>query len=182
MERINVKVDEIDLLKTRKERKNSNIFQEYENEKLNQEEEEEEQQQEEKLPEAEQEENNQQDFQTPSRTPNRRVQKNHPLEQIIGDRSAGVETRRRRQAQTPEQGHFSLLSTVEPSNFEEARNGEHWIKAMEEELNQIEKNETWELVSIQKDKNVIVTKWVFRNNINKDGQVTRMIRIIFDIK
>jgi hypothetical protein len=44
---------------------------------------------------------------------------------------------------------------------------------MEEELNQIEKNETWELVPRPKDKNVIGTKWVFRNKLNEDGQVTR---------
>jgi hypothetical protein len=42
------------------------------------------------------------------------------------------------------------VSTVEPSNFEEARNDENWIKTMEEELSQIENNETWELVPRQK--------------------------------
>ena len=45
-----------------------------------------------------------------------------------------METRRRRKAQTLEKVHLSLLSTVEPSNFEEAKNDEHWIKTMEEEL------------------------------------------------
>ena len=44
---------------------------------------------------------------------------------------------------------------------------------MEEELIQIENNETWELVPRPKDKNVIVTKWVFRNKLNEDEQVTR---------
>jgi hypothetical protein len=44
---------------------------------------------------------------------------------------------------------------------------------MEEELNQIEKNETWELVPRPKDKNVIRTKWVFINKLNEDGQVTK---------
>jgi hypothetical protein len=67
------------------------------------------------------------------------------------------------------------LSIVKPSNFEEARNDEHLIKAMEEELNQIEKNETWELVPRPKEKNVIGKKWVFRNKLNEDGQVTRNI-------
>ena len=66
-----------------------------------------------------------------------------------------------------------MLSIVEPSSFEEARNYELWIKAMEEELDQIEKNETWEFVPRPKDKNVIGTKWFFRNKINEDGQVTR---------
>jgi hypothetical protein len=44
---------------------------------------------------------------------------------------------------------------------------------MEEELNQIEKNETWELVPIPKDKNVIGTKWIFKNKLNEDGKVVR---------
>jgi hypothetical protein len=54
-----------------------------------------------------------------------------------------------------------LLSTVEPRSFEEANKDEHWIKAMDEELDQIEKNDTWELVPRLKNKNVIGTKWVF---------------------
>src|SRR5271154_2968381 len=44
---------------------------------------------------------------------------------------------------------------------------------MEEELSQIERNDTWELVPRPKDKNVIGTKWIFRNKMNEDGQVTR---------
>jgi hypothetical protein len=44
---------------------------------------------------------------------------------------------------------------------------------MDEELDQIEKNDTWELVLRPKNKNVICTKWVFRNKLNEDGQVTR---------
>jgi hypothetical protein len=44
---------------------------------------------------------------------------------------------------------------------------------MDEELDQIEKKETWELVPIPNNKNVINTKWVFRNKLNEDGQVTR---------
>jgi hypothetical protein len=44
---------------------------------------------------------------------------------------------------------------------------------MDEELDQIEKNNTWELVPRPKNKNVIGTKWVFRNKLNEYGQVTR---------
>ena len=42
---------------------------------------------------------------------------------------------------------------------------------MNEELDQIEKNQTWDLVPRPKDKNVIGTKWVFKNKMNEDGQV-----------
>lgn len=38
---------------------------------------------------------------------------------------------------------------------------------MEEELLQIEKNKTWEFVPRPGDKNVIGTKWVYRNKMNE---------------
>jgi hypothetical protein len=44
---------------------------------------------------------------------------------------------------------------------------------MDEELDQIEKNDTWELVPGPKNKNVIDTKWVYKNKLNEYGQVTR---------
>eukprot|EP00253_Pinus_taeda_P022609 PITA_22609 len=44
---------------------------------------------------------------------------------------------------------------------------------MDEELEQIEKNNTWELVPRPKDKNFIGTKWIFKNKLNEDGEVIR---------
>jgi hypothetical protein len=44
---------------------------------------------------------------------------------------------------------------------------------MDEELDQIEKNDTWELVPIPRYKNVIATKWIFRNKLNEYGHPTR---------
>jgi hypothetical protein len=35
---------------------------------------------------------------------------------------------------------------TEPTNFEESSQEDNWIRAMNEELDQIEKNNTWELV------------------------------------
>ena len=52
------------------------------------------------------------------------------------------------------------------------------IKAVNEELDQIEKNETWELVPRPKDKNIIGTKWVFNKNFNQDAQVIRNNEIL----
>jgi hypothetical protein len=105
------------------------------------------------------------------KTPSKQVQKNHPSDQIIGNNDARVETRRK--IHSPEQTHLALLSTIEPNFFEEASKDEFWNKAMDEELDQIEKNDTWELVLRPKNKNVIDTKWVFRNKLNEDGHVTR---------
>jgi hypothetical protein len=49
---------------------------------------------------------------------------------------------------------------------------------MEEDLNQIDKNETWELVPRPTDKNVIGTKWVFRKKLNEYGKVIRNKEIL----
>ena len=78
------------------------------------------------------------DFPRPdTKTPSRRIQNNHLESQIMGDKNAGVITRI--QLPSVEQ---SLLSIVEPKNFTEARKSDEWVKAMNEELDQIEKNET----------------------------------------
>lgn len=38
-----------------------------------------------------------------------------------------------------------MLSKIETKNFTQANEDKHWVNAIEEELNQIEKNETWVL-------------------------------------
>ena len=53
------------------------------------------------------------------------------------------------------------------------KSNESWIEAMNEEIEQIQKNKTWTLVSRPKDKNVIGSQWVFRNKLNEDGKVSR---------
>ena len=44
---------------------------------------------------------------------------------------------------------------------------------MNEEIKQIEKNNTWTLMPRPKDMDAIGTKWVFRNKLNENGEVTR---------
>ena len=48
-----------------------------------------------------------------------------------------------------------------------------WIKAMNEELNSIEKNNTWELVELPKNKKAIGVKWVYKVKVNPKGEVVR---------
>jgi hypothetical protein len=107
----------------------------------------------------------------PPKTPRKQVQKNHPSNQIIRNKDSEVETRRR--ICSPEQTHLALSSMLEPTCFEEASNDEFWNKAIDEELDQIEKSDTLEFVPRPKDKNVIDTKWVYMNKLNEYGQVTR---------
>ena len=55
--------------------------------------------------------------------PKNRCQKNHPLDQIIGDKDARIGTRGRLFGRN-EQVHFSLLSMIEPWTFVEASTDE----------------------------------------------------------
>ena len=64
-------------------------------------------------------------------TPKNWYQNNHPSNQIIGDKDAGIGTRRRQSVRN-EQVHFSLLSTTELGTFAEANTYEQWVKDMEE--------------------------------------------------
>ena len=66
-----------------------------------------------------------------------------------------------------------FMSQVEPKNANEACKDDYWKQVMKEELDQIEKNGTWELVPRPIDKNVIGTKWVFKNKMNEQGEVLR---------
>ena len=45
--------------------------------------------------------------------------------------------------------------------------------AMQEELNQFEKNNVWTLVSRPREHPIIGTKWVYKNKLNEKGQVIR---------
>ena len=63
-----------------------------------------------------------------------------------------------------------LISQVEAD--EECKGG-NWIQAMKDELDLIVKNETWELVSRPKDNNIIGSKWVFKNKLDENGEITR---------
>jgi hypothetical protein len=62
---------------------------------------------------------------------------------------------------------------LEPKNFNESSKDNHWIKAMNDELDQIEKNNMWEMVHRLEGKNVIGSKWIFKNKLNEQGQVVR---------
>ena len=102
--------------------------------------------------------------------PSMYVQKNHPEAQILGEKGPGVQTRR---TIVKASSYLALLSSSEPQNVNEACRDECWVKAMNEELEKIEKNNTWELVPRPRDRNMIGTKWILKNKLNKNGEVIR---------
>jgi transposase InsO family protein len=63
--------------------------------------------------------------------------------------------------------------SIEPENFEEAFKEDAWRKAMQEEIDSIEKNKTWELVEKPNNKEAIGVKWVYKVKHNPDGSVQK---------
>ncbi|KAH9783348.1 Integrase catalytic domain-containing protein [Citrus sinensis] len=94
----------------------------------------------------------------------------HPKDVILGDPSRGV-TARSSLRNTCE--HAAFISQIEPKSFADAENDESWIMAMQEELNQFERNNVWELVPNPEHQSIIGTKWVFRNKMDESGVVVR---------
>ena len=69
--------------------------------------------------------------------------------------------------------HFVLITEVEPVEFEKAVTNEKWLKAMKEEINSIERNQTWELVDPPQYKKPISLKWVYKVKVNPKGEVVK---------
>ncbi|WJX78107.1 hypothetical protein P8452_61361 [Trifolium repens] len=94
----------------------------------------------------------------------------HPEDLILGNKESP------RKTISDYQQHDSLLgliSMIEPKNVDEALTDDGWIVAMQEELNQFQRNDVWDLVPRPTHKNIIGTKWVFRNKMNEQGEVVR---------
>ncbi|RVX02654.1 Retrovirus-related Pol polyprotein from transposon TNT 1-94 [Vitis vinifera] len=65
------------------------------------------------------------------------------------------------------------IVVLEPAGFVEAAENKRWRVAMQEELNMIDKNNTWELVDRPSHKKPIGVKWVYRTKLNSDGSINK---------
>ena len=71
-------------------------------------------------------------------------------------------------------------NTRDPETYEEATksiNAKEWNAAMNEEIESIEKNETWEIVEKPINKNIVGSKWVFKTKL-EDGKIKRKARVV----
>ncbi|WVZ98408.1 hypothetical protein U9M48_043858 [Paspalum notatum var. saurae] len=99
------------------------------------------------------------------------------------DESEENEQEQGREEEVPDNQHQEMpqeqTSNDEPPEatkttcVEKALEDPDWIMAMQEELNNFARNEVWVLEERPKDKNIIGTKWVFRNKQDEHGVVVR---------
>jgi hypothetical protein len=68
---------------------------------------------------------------------------------------------------------LNLLSTEEPCTFAEAEHDAVWRAAMQEEIDSVEQNHTWELADLPHGHHAITLKWVYKLKRNKAGEVVK---------
>ena len=89
-----------------------------------------------------------------SKKPSSRVVKNHPDSNIVGSLDEGLHLRKGKRV-------------------EEALQNENWVESMHENLNQLVRNDVWELVPRPENVHIIDTKWIFKNKNDEDGEIIR---------
>jgi hypothetical protein len=102
-----------------------------------------------------------------------RVNKDHPIQQIIGELNSAVQTRGKLHRDFNECLFVCFLSQIEPKKVGEALKDSSWVEAMQEELLQFKLQAVWTLVVLPSGKRVIGTKWIFRNKKDERGIVIK---------
>ena len=67
----------------------------------------------------------------------------------------------------------TLTTTPDPTTFNQALQHNHWIEAMNEELQALEYNNTWAITTLPPGKKSIGCKWLFKTKYNPDGSIER---------
>ena len=68
---------------------------------------------------------------------------------------------------------FCFFADSDPLSFNEVVTEEKWIKATDEEIHAIEKNDTWKPTILPDNKTTICVKWAYKTNKNAKGEVKR---------
>ncbi|GKU94201.1 hypothetical protein SLEP1_g7727 [Rubroshorea leprosula] len=103
----------------------------------------------------------------------------HPMQtrSKTGTHTGHVQTKFSKHANTMTTNNPSMniagLDIKEPKSIKTALKMPHWFAAMQEELDALKKNNTWELVPCPPGANIVGSKWVFKTKLNQDGSIER---------
>lgn len=68
---------------------------------------------------------------------------------------------------------LDITNVVEPKHFKVVVGHTEWDTTMNEEVEALQKQGTWILVPMPKEKNIVGSKWVYKIKRNPDGSVSR---------
>ncbi|GKB61185.1 retrovirus-related pol polyprotein from transposon TNT 1-94 [Tanacetum coccineum] len=99
--------------------------------------------------------------------------KDHPIENVIGDPSRSVSTRKQLQTDAMWCYFDAFLTSVKPKNFKQAMTEPSWIDAMQEEIHEFERLQVWELVPCPDKVMLIKLKWIYKVKTDEFGGVLK---------
>ena len=93
------------------------------------------------------------------------------------------QTTRERQPSTkyPSSEYILIANEGEPESFQEVQSHKDkdcWIKAMQEEMNSLWKNDTYELTKLLKRRKELKNKWVFKLKNNEEKLLKYKARLV----
>ncbi|GJV14324.1 retrovirus-related pol polyprotein from transposon TNT 1-94 [Tanacetum coccineum] len=111
-----------------------------------------------------------------STQPHEHIQKwtdSHPLNNIIGNPSRPVSTRKQLATDALWCFYNSILSKVEPKNFQSAATEDCWFQAMQDEIHEFDRLDVWELVPPPDSAMIIALKWIYKVKLDEYGDVLK---------
>ncbi|GKE37140.1 putative ribonuclease H-like domain-containing protein, partial [Tanacetum coccineum] len=99
--------------------------------------------------------------------------KDHPLDNIIGNPSRPVSTRKQLATDALWRFYNSVLSKVEPKNFKSAITEDFWFQAMQDEIHEFDRLHVWELVPQPDCVMIIALKWIYKVKLDEYGDVLK---------
>ncbi|GKE61169.1 retrovirus-related pol polyprotein from transposon TNT 1-94, partial [Tanacetum coccineum] len=103
----------------------------------------------------------------------RKWSKDHPLDNIIGNLSWPVSTRKQLATDTLWCLYNSVLSKVEPKNFKSAITKDCWFQAMQDKIHKFDRIQVWELVPQPDCVMIIALKWICKVKLDEYGDVLK---------
>ena len=112
----------------------------------------------------------------PQQLPHEHLRKwthDHPLDNIIGNPSRPVSTRKQLATDALWCFFNSVLSKIEPKDVKTAMNEDSWFNAMQEEIHEFDRLDVWELVPAPDCAMIIALKWIFKVKLDEHGDVLK---------
>nr|GEY92366.1 putative ribonuclease H-like domain-containing protein [Tanacetum cinerariifolium] len=97
----------------------------------------------------------------------------HPLDNVIGNPSRPVSTRKQLATDALWCLYSSVLSKIEPKNFKSVIIEDCWFQAMQDEIYEFDRLQVWELVPQPDCVMIIALKWIYNVKLDEYGDVLK---------
>nr|GEV94336.1 retrovirus-related Pol polyprotein from transposon TNT 1-94 [Tanacetum cinerariifolium] len=97
----------------------------------------------------------------------------HPINNVIGNLSRPVSTRKQLATDALLCLYNSVLSKVKPKNFKSTITKDCWFQAMQDEIYEFDRLQVWELVPQPDRVMIIALKWIYKVKLDEYGDVLK---------